>query len=421
LLPGIVIDGDPIPNLDSREVDATTFTATYAIQQGDIDLGQVLNQATATGTPPTGADISDLSGSDNTNNDPTIEPLAQNPAITLDKIADASPFDDGSVPGEVINYSFVITNTGNVTLTDVTVTDALDGVVLTGTPIASLAPGAMDTTNYTAAYEIDQDDIDGATVINDAAVTGGYFDQIAGAPATVEDDDRETVNVANVEAFPEAFPPFATDGGVTTSVLGSDLFRNEAATLDTVAITVLASDPALTLDPATGLITLSPGNPAGEYTVTYEICSIDFPAICDTATETVVQLARPAIETTKTQELIDNGDGIDGVGDTVRYTITVENTGNVPVTDLTLVDTFTAINSTDPFTLTTGPDFASADASSAEGDLAIAETATYFATFILDVEAVARGGLENSVEATALPVFATRCPRHARAYFRCLG
>ena len=409
VLPGIVLVGGPILSLDSLAVDTDTFTATYLITQADIDAGQVLNQATTTGTPPVGPDVDDLSGSDNTNDDPTIEPLVQNPGIALDKIADVSQFADGSVPGESVTYSFVITNTGNVTLTDVTVTDALAGVVLTGGPIPSLVPAAVDTTTYTAEYVIDQADIDRGTVVNNATVTGTFFDQVAGVPGTVDASDTETANVANVEAFPEPYPPFATDGGVTTSVLGSDLFRSEPATLDTVAIRVLATDPALTLDPATGLITLSPGNPAGSYTVTYEICSIDFPLICDTTTETVIQLPRPSIETTKTQEFIDNGDGVDGVGDTVRYTITVENTGNVPVTDVSLNDTFTAIDGT-PYSLTTGPIFSSADAGSGAGDLLIGETASYVATFILNVDAVTRGGLENTVVATVLPVFPPDVP-----------
>lgn len=408
-LPGIMLDGDPIASLEPSEVDATTFTATYTISQDDIDAGQVLNRATVTATPPVGDDIDDLSGSANDNDDPTIEPLSQNPAITLDKIADGSAFEDGSVAGESALYSFVITNTGNVTLTDVTVTDALAGVVLSGGPILSLAPGEIDSTTYTAEYVVDDDDIARGTVVNDATVTGTYFDQVTGADATVDDSDSETVNVANVEANPEPFPPFATDGGVTTSVLESDRFRGGPATLTNVTIEVLASDPEITLDPATGLITMPPGTPAGSYEVTYEICSIDFPDICDTTTETVVQLPLPSIETTKTQEVIDNGDGIEGVGDTVRYTITVENTGNVPVTGLVLDDTFTAIDGS-PLTLTMPPDFDISDADSLEGDLLIDETATYFASFVLDVNAVTRGGLENTVLATALPVFPADVP-----------
>ena len=35
-------------------VDSTTFTATYALTQADIDAGEVVNQATVTGSDPDG-------------------------------------------------------------------------------------------------------------------------------------------------------------------------------------------------------------------------------------------------------------------------------------------------------------------------------------------------------------------------------
>ena len=47
---------------------------------------------------------------------------------------------------------FTVTNTGNVTLTNVTVTDP--GVTMLGGPIASLAPGAVDNATFTASYII---------------------------------------------------------------------------------------------------------------------------------------------------------------------------------------------------------------------------------------------------------------------------
>src|SRR5690606_35540517 len=117
------------------------------------------------------------------------------------------------------------------------------------------------------------------------------------------------------------------DGGTTTTILASDLLGGEPATLDNVDITVLGtSDPGVTLDPSTGLITVAPGLPAGSYTVDYRICAKPpYEAICDETTETVVQGPRPAIETVKSQTLTDDGDGIDGVGDLMTYTITVTN------------------------------------------------------------------------------------------------
>ena len=56
---------------------------------------------------------------------------------------------------------------------------------------------------------------------------------------------------------------------------------------------------------------------------------------------TVVEITPlPEIETTKTATTIDNNsNGIVDLGDTIVYTITVENKGNTSLSGLTLVDT----------------------------------------------------------------------------------
>src|SRR5690606_17258847 len=99
------------------------------------------------------------------------------PAPDLTVVKSATPADAESfVLDQLITYSFVVTNTGNVTLTDV----AVDEVEFTGTgelsPIvcgedaASLAPGAQVT--CTAEYRLTQEDIDAGTVQNSATATG---------------------------------------------------------------------------------------------------------------------------------------------------------------------------------------------------------------------------------------------------------
>jgi len=52
---------------------------------------------------------------------------------------------------DTINYSFTIKNTGNVTLTDIVLTDtSLENLVLSGSTIFTLAPNQIDSTTYTA-------------------------------------------------------------------------------------------------------------------------------------------------------------------------------------------------------------------------------------------------------------------------------
>ncbi|MCP3880146.1 MAG: hypothetical protein GY701_17410, partial [Sulfitobacter sp.] len=95
------------------------------------------------------------------------------PSIALIKVADVTldPTDGcyDVALGGTINYVFTVTNTGDVTLTNIDVTDS--GVVMSGGPI-SLAPGASDSTNFTATYTVTQADLDAGTFSNQALATG---------------------------------------------------------------------------------------------------------------------------------------------------------------------------------------------------------------------------------------------------------
>ena len=64
----------------------------------------------------------------------------------------------------------------------------------------------------------------------------------------------------------------------------------------------------------------------------------------------------PEIEVTKTATVADNGDGVNGEGDTINYSITVANTRDISITSLSLVDLLTDGNG-NVLTLTSGPTF----------------------------------------------------------------
>ena len=91
---------------------ALSCTGSYTVTQSDLDAGVVDNVATATGTPPTGPNV--------TGTDDESVPSAQAAHITLVKTAAETSFDK---VGDVIHYTLVATNDGNVTLTGVTIAD----------------------------------------------------------------------------------------------------------------------------------------------------------------------------------------------------------------------------------------------------------------------------------------------------------
>ncbi|MDN3725349.1 gliding motility-associated C-terminal domain-containing protein [Aequorivita sp. SDUM287046] len=169
--PLVTVNGGPITMAPGTS-DGTTFTASYTITQADIDAGFVENQATVTGTDPSGNTVSDLSD-DNSEleDDPTITELCQNPAIALIKVGVPSDENGNGCAdlGETIVYSFRVKNTGNVALTNVSVTDPL--VTVIGGPI-NLVSGEEDITTFSAVYTITQSDVDNGFIINQATVEG---------------------------------------------------------------------------------------------------------------------------------------------------------------------------------------------------------------------------------------------------------
>ncbi|RED21904.1 gliding motility-associated-like protein, partial [Flavobacterium cutihirudinis] len=73
--------------------------------------------------------------------------------------------------GETITYSFTVTNTGNVPLKGVTISDPLPGVVVSGAPI-DLEVNESNSSNFVAHYTIKQSDINLGLVTNQASVKG---------------------------------------------------------------------------------------------------------------------------------------------------------------------------------------------------------------------------------------------------------
>ncbi|RNL66901.1 DUF11 domain-containing protein, partial [Sinomicrobium pectinilyticum] len=144
----------------------------YTITQEDVDNGGVSNQALASGTDPNGDPVEDESGTDENNDDPTDTPITQDPSVALVKVVtNTGSGENGAfVVGDTIEYTFTVTNTGNVTVSDINIDDALTNT--NGLPInpSTLAPDESGTA--TATYTITQEDVDNGGVSNQALATG---------------------------------------------------------------------------------------------------------------------------------------------------------------------------------------------------------------------------------------------------------
>ena len=70
----------------------------------------------------------------------------------------------------MISYTYLVKNTGNVTLTTVSVTDPMSGLSTIMCASPTLAPNAQET--CTATYTTTQTDVDRGSITNTGTATG---------------------------------------------------------------------------------------------------------------------------------------------------------------------------------------------------------------------------------------------------------
>jgi uncharacterized repeat protein (TIGR01451 family) len=357
------------------------FTATYTITQADLDAGKVDNTATATGTPPEGDPVTDTDSESITAN--------QRPAIDMVKAAAPQTY---SAVGDLITYSFTVTNTGNVTLTNVSVSDPLAGLsAITPAPV-TLAPGASQV--FTATYTITQDDLDAGKVDNTATATGT---PPAGDPVTDTDSESITADQNPAIDIVKAAAP------QTYSAVG-DLITYSFTVINTGNVTltnVSVSDPLAGLSAITPApVTLAP-NASQVFTATYTITQADLDAgkvdntatatgtppagdpVTDTDSESITADQNPAIDIVKTAA----PQTYNAVGDLITYSFTVTNTGNVTLTNVSVSDPLVGLSAITPAPVTLAP----------------GASQVFTATYTITQADLDAGKVDNTATATGTP------------------
>jgi gliding motility-associated-like protein len=230
----------------------------------------------------------------------TITPIPQVPSINVTKEGTYVDSNNDGITniGDIVTYVFVVTNTGNVPLTNVIITD--NNAVVTGGPI-NLAVGASDSTTFTAVHVITAADITAGQINNLALATGT---PPIGTPVTDTSSDPTPCPTCNpvpecttctntplINAVNDIFNNVACNvSGVTGNILTNDTYgatpvNTNAASQVTLSI-ISGSNPNITID-ANGNINLTSGIAAGTYTFTYQICSTTSANTCDQATVTI--------------------------------------------------------------------------------------------------------------------------------------
>jgi uncharacterized repeat protein (TIGR01451 family) len=159
-----------------------TCTGSYTVTQADVDAGSVVNVATA-----------DSNETDPVTDGETVL-ATRTPGISITKTALSTTY---VAPGDVLEYELVVRNTGNVTLTEVTVSDPLLGSSISCSPAqgGSLAPGA--TMTCTGSYTVRKADIDAGSVVNVATADSSQTEAVTGT-ATVIADPVADISVEKV-------------------------------------------------------------------------------------------------------------------------------------------------------------------------------------------------------------------------------
>ncbi|MBB3279254.1 DUF7507 domain-containing protein [Slackia isoflavoniconvertens] len=379
---------------------SATVNYVYTVTEADVLAGNVRNNATATGTPNGGGTLDVTPG---TTTDPT-GPAAGH--ITVVKTTTSTPENGKAYQlGEKIVYSIHVVNDGNLTASNVKVSDA-NADNFGEKVIESLAPGASE--DFEATHTVTEADVLAGTVTNVATAKGTSPDpnapEVPVTPGT-KDEPTDTPNAhitivkhaeQNGSGEAGAFKlgetiEYAitvtntgnlTATGVKVSDANADNFGEK--TIESLAPgaseTFTASHTVTEADVLAGKVNnvatakgTSPDPTAPEVPVTPgEDTKIVDPV--NTTLTVAKQAAAPA-----------NGEAYQ-LGEEVVYTISVTNSGNVAYSNVKVSDAQTGLNEV-------------------IGTLAVGETKTYEAKHVITEQDIVAGVYVNTATAKADPIF----------------
>ncbi|OXM13428.1 hypothetical protein CGZ75_20465 [Paenibacillus herberti] len=257
------------------------------------------------------------------------------PSISLDK----SVLPTSASIGDTVIYTFVITNNGNVPLTGIMLTDPTLGISLN---IPDLDVGASNT--QMIDFVVPMDAL--VTIINTATVTG----DASGTTVQAQAMATLTVNRPIIDFTKTVDHSSANPGDTVTFMITINYFGTEPnffVQLDDELLDVhvgfFLNPGGFASDTSTFVIPALPGG-----TVITNTATLTGNGVMEEVSATVTVNSVPAISILKTANTASAAPG-----DTITYTITVQNTGNVVLPDVSVMDPLLGI-STPPAPLAIG-------------------------------------------------------------------
>ena len=316
------VDAAPVCPVDRLAVgETTTCTALHTVTQAEMDAGgNLTNIATADSdqTAPV-QDRLDI-------------PINQNPVLSLVKSSTTSQV---TAAGQVVPYSYLLSNDGNVTLTGITlVDDNVDAPPIC--PVNTLAVG--ETTTCTALHTVTQAEMDaGGNVTNiataDSDQTAPVEDRlsipIAGTPAMGLVKSSTTVEVtAAGQVVPYSYL-LRNDGSVTLT--GITLEDDNVDAPPVCPVNTLAAGETTTCT-ALHTVTQAEMDAGGNLTNIATADSDQTAPVQDRLDIPINQ--NPVLSLVKSSTTVE----VTAAGQVVPYSYLLSNDGNVTLTGITLVD-----------------------------------------------------------------------------------
>jgi uncharacterized repeat protein (TIGR01451 family) len=297
-------------------------SATHLVVEGDLP-GPLVNTVTVSGT--------------DSQNNPASATATATVALTYTAALQVTktPSANTAAVGETVTYQFAVVNTGNVTVNALSLTDDKLGTITLNA--ASLAPGA--TATGTATHTIVETDLPGPLTNTVAARATDSQNKPVTATATA------TVQLTYTATMEVAKSPSAASARVGESITYTYTVRNTG----TVSIKGLKLSDDKLKEIKVDKDALIPGDTATG-TATYTIIETDLPGpltnlVTVTATDSTGKAmtgeARASVELTysASMEVVKTPSSTTAkVGDTVTYSYTVRNTGEVTLNGLALTD-----------------------------------------------------------------------------------